>query len=42
MPEVTDSREKVISIVKSKGPILPFQIAKEINSNLLIASAHAG
>ena len=33
-------RDKVISIVRTKGPLLPFKIAKEINTNILMASAH--
>lgn len=40
MPAITDARDKAISIVKSKGPILPYQIAKEIHSDLIIASAY--
>ena len=32
--------EKILSIVKTKGPILPVGIAKEINTNILMASAY--
>jgi len=31
--------ERILAIVKEKGPILPVQIAKEINDNILMASA---
>ncbi len=33
-------RERIVEIVKTKGPVLPVQIAKEIGSNILMASAH--
>ncbi len=35
-----DTREKIISFIRLKGPSLPVQIAKEIGSNILMASAH--
>ena len=35
-----ETRDKILEIVKSKGPVLPVQIAKEIGSNILMASAH--
>ncbi|MBI3027774.1 hypothetical protein HYY70_06715 [Candidatus Woesearchaeota archaeon] len=35
-----DTRERIIEIIKAKGPVLPVQIAKEIGSNILMASAH--
>src|SRR3989338_499990 len=31
--------EKILNIVRMKGPVLPHQIAKEIGSNILMASA---
>lgn len=33
-------RDKIISFVKANGPVLPYQIAKVINENMIIASAH--
>ena len=33
-------REKIVDIVKSKGPVLPVHISKEIGTNILMASAH--
>lgn len=35
-----ETRDKILEIVKLKGPVLPVQIAKEIGSNILMASAH--
>ena len=35
-----ETRDKILEIVKFKGPVLPVQIAKEIGSNILMASAH--
>ena len=35
-----DNRDKILEIVKAKGPVLPVQISKEIGSNILMASAH--
>ena len=35
-----DIRDKIIEFIRLKGPILPVQIAKEIGSNILMASAH--
>ncbi|NQU78253.1 hypothetical protein HQ545_00635 [Candidatus Woesearchaeota archaeon] len=34
-----DNREKIASIVKEKGPLLPAQINKELKTNVLFASA---
>lgn len=34
-----DNRDKIIQIVKMKGPLLPAQINKELNTNVLFASA---
>ena len=33
-------QEKIISFLKFNGPVLPAQVAKHINSNILLASAH--
>ncbi len=35
-----ETRDKIIEIIKVKGPVLPVQISKEIGSNILMASAH--
>ena len=35
-----ETREKIVEIIKAKGPVLPVQISKEIGSNILMASAH--
>ena len=35
-----ETRDKILEIVKAKGPVLPVQIAKEIGSDILMASAH--
>lgn len=35
----SDSRDKALSIVKTKGPVLPGQINKELSVNVLFASA---
>lgn len=35
-----ETRERIVDIVKAKGPVLPVQISKEIGSNILMASAH--
>ena len=35
-----ETREKIVELVKQKGPVLPVQISKEIGSNILMASAH--
>ncbi len=40
MEKVLETRERIVEIVKAKGPVLPVQIAKEIGSNILMASAH--
>ncbi len=33
------SREKILQIIKDRGPVLPVQISKEIGTNILFASA---
>jgi len=35
-------KDKVFEIVKQKGPLLPVQLSKEVNQNVLIASAMLG
>ena len=35
-----ETRDKILEIIKAKGPVLPFQIGKEIGTNILMASAH--
>ena len=35
-----ETREKIVDIVKSKGPVLPVQVSKEIGTDILMASAH--
>ena len=35
-----ETRDKILEIVKAKGPVIPVQISKEIGSNILMASAH--
>ncbi len=35
-----DNREKILQYIREKGPVLPVDIAKQINSNILMASAH--
>jgi hypothetical protein len=35
-----DIKEKILQFIQKKGPILPVEISKHINSNILIASAH--
>lgn len=36
---VLDYRDTVLAFIRSKGPILPVQIAKEVKTNILMASA---
>lgn len=33
-------KQKIIGLIKTKGPIIPAQISKEINSDILMSSAH--
>ena len=40
MEKAMELREKIVDIVKSKGPVLPVQISKEIGTDILMASAH--
>ena len=34
-----DITEKILAFMRGKGPILPVEIAKHINTNILMASA---
>jgi len=40
MEKALETREKIVEIVKAKGPVLPAHIYKEIGTNILMASAH--
>jgi len=35
-----DIKEKILQFMQQKGPVLPADVAKHINSNILMASAH--
>lgn len=35
-----ETRERIVEIVKAKGPVLPVQISKEVGMDILMASAH--
>ena len=35
-----DTKEKILQFIKEKGPVLPADIGKHINTNILMASAH--
>ena len=35
-----DVREKILLFISKNGPILPVKIAKELSTNILMASAH--
>ena len=35
-----ETRERIVEIVKAKGPVLPVQVSKEIGMNILMSSAH--
>ncbi len=35
-----DNRDKILQFIRMRGPVLPVQISKEINTNILMASAH--
>lgn len=35
-----DIREKILQFIRERGPILPVELAKHINTNILMASAH--
>lgn len=35
-----DVAEKIVEFIKIKGPVIPVNVAKEINTDILIASAH--
>ncbi|HLG24639.1 MAG TPA: hypothetical protein VI564_06955 [Candidatus Nanoarchaeia archaeon] len=38
--KIIDHRDKILAFIKMKGPVLPIQIAKEIGTDILMASAH--
>ena len=40
MEKVLENRDKILEIVKAKGPVLPVQISKEIRMDILMSSAH--
>ena len=40
MEKALELRERIVEIVKVKGPVLPVQIAKETGMNILMSSAH--
>ncbi|MBI2657079.1 hypothetical protein HYX08_00105 [Candidatus Woesearchaeota archaeon] len=40
MEKSLELRERIVDFVKTKGPVLPVQISKEIGSDILMASAH--
>lgn len=40
MEKALENRDKILQIVKVKGPVLPVQISKEIGMNILMSSAH--
>ncbi len=35
-----DIKEKILQFIQQRGPVLPVEIAKQISSNILMASAH--
>lgn len=35
-----DNQEKILGFIRGKGPVLPVEVAKHIDSNILMASAH--
>ena len=35
-----ETRDKIIEIIRQRGPVLPGQISKEIGMDILMASAH--
>ena len=35
-----NTKQKIIALIKTKGPVIPAQVAKEINSDILMSSAH--
>lgn len=39
LQSIMEINEKILSIIREKGPILPVQASKEINENILMASA---
>ncbi len=39
LPDMPDQREKIIGFVKNNGPVLPVQLSKYLDTNILFASA---
>ncbi len=37
---MNDAKEKILQLIRIKGPVIPAQISKEINTNILMASAY--
>ena len=35
-----DIRDRIIDLIRIKGPVIPAQISKEISTNIIIASAY--
>jgi hypothetical protein len=35
-----ETRDKILQLIRAKGPVLPVQISKEIETNIIMASAH--
>ena len=40
MEKVLENRDKILEIVKEKGPVLPVQVSKVIGMDILMSSAH--
>ena len=40
MEKALENRNKILEIVKAKGPVLPVQVGKEIGMTILMSSAH--
>ena len=34
-----ETNERILDLIKEKGPLLPVQVSKEINDNILMTSA---
>jgi hypothetical protein len=40
MEKALELRERIVELVRAKGPVLPVQVSKEIGTDILMASAH--
>ena len=40
MEKALENRNKILEIIKAKGPVLPVQVSKEIGMDILMSSAH--